>query len=64
MAALAKADKVLEAAVDLAREAAVEIADLGAVGDHLGLTMVRGGGGRSASRGSRALRPPRCARRA
>ena len=30
MAALAKADKVLEAAVDLAREAAVEIADLGA----------------------------------
>ena len=41
MAALAKADKVLEAAVDLAREAAVEIADLGAVGDHLGLTMVQ-----------------------
>lgn len=40
MAAVAKSDKVLEGAVELARDAAVSVADPDTVGDYLGLTMV------------------------
>lgn len=40
MAAAVRPDATLRGAVDLARDAALEVADQGAVGEHLGMTMV------------------------